>query len=216
MLTLSCSRRASTRCWWARYGATIGGVKFKSAASNFVQKSQGGIVGLGVTGGRTSDELDTGETITLSWATGLTITSFAVGLLFNRPEYADWAQIAQVRTWNGQQQVGMGWLSVYATNDALASYTGTGFGSVTNLPLAVYGGGGGWRVDNPFGDAPITHLEFTALASAVCGATCVCTNQPDYVLSSVNATVPEPASYGLVKAGLGVLGVATRRCKPGD
>lgn len=194
-------------------GSTIGSVQFNSSAGNFVQKSQGGIGGLGVTAGRTSDELDTGETITLNWATGLKITHFAVGLLFNGPEYADWAEIAQVTAWNGQQQVGLGLLQVHATNDVLATFTGTGFGSVSNLSLTVAGAGGGWRVDNPFGDTQVTRLEFTALASAVCGTASACTNQSDYVLSSVTATVPEPDSYGLALAGLGALGWVARRRK---
>ncbi len=192
-------------------GATIGGVQFSSAAGNFVQKSQGGISGLGVTGGRTSDELDTDETITLSWATGLKITSFSVGLLFNGPEYADWAEIAQVTAWNGDRQIGVGLLMVDADNDTLATFIGTGFGSVGNLAPAVGGDGGAWKVDNPFGDARVTRLQFTALTSEVCRLGSVCTNQSDYVLSSVTA-VPEPGSYGLVLAGLGALGfVAGRR-----
>ena len=96
-------------------GATVGGVSFASASGSFIQKSQGGISGLGVTGGRTADVLDVGETITMSWATGLKVTSFSVGLLFNGPEYGDWAEIAQVTAWNGQQQIGLGLLRVDAT-----------------------------------------------------------------------------------------------------
>lgn len=193
-------------------GATIGGVSFASAAGNFVQKSQGGISGLGVTGGRTGDEIDIGETITLSWAAGLKITSFSVGLLFNGPEYGDWAEVAQVTAWNGQQQVGVGLLKVHATDDAIATFTGTGFGSVANLAPAVEGGGGGWKVDNPFGDALVTRLQFTALQSEVCGQRS-CTNQSDYVLSSVTA-VPEPGTYAMLLAGLGALGFVARRRKP--
>lgn len=192
-------------------GSTIGGVSFASAAGNFVQKSQGGISGLGVTGGRTNDEIDIGETVTMSWAAGLKITSFSVGLLFNGPEYADWAEVGQVTAWNGQQQVGLGLLKVHATDNATATFTGTGFGSVTNLATAVDGGGGGWKVDNPFGDTLVTRLQFTALASDVCGQRS-CTNQSDYVLSSVTA-VPEPGTYAMLLAGLGALGFVARRRK---
>ena len=83
-----------------------------------------------------------------------------------------------------------------------ATFTGTGFGSVANLALAVEGGGGGWKVDNPFGDAMITRLQFIALTSDVCGQRS-CDNQSDYVLSSVSA-VPEPSTYAMFLAGLGV------------
>lgn len=192
-------------------GATIGAVSFASAAGNFVQKSQGGISGLGVTGGRTGDEIDIGETVTMSWAAGLKITSFSVGLLFNGPEYGDWAEVAQVTAWNGQQQVGLGLLKVDATDNTAATFTGTGFGSVGNLAPAVEGGGGAWKVDNPFGDAQVTRLEFTALSSTVCG-TSSCTNQSDYVLSSVTA-VPEPGTYSMLLAGLGAMGFVAKRRK---
>lgn len=191
-------------------GATIGAVSFASAAGNFVQKSQGSISGLGVTGGRTGDEIDTNETITMSWIAGLNITSFSVGLLFNGPEYGDWAEVAMVTAWNGQQQVGTGLLKVDATNNTLATFTGTGFGTVTNLAPAVEGSGAGWKVDNPFGNANVTRLVFTAVDSTVCGTTSRCTNQSDYVLSSVTA-VPEPGAYALALAGFGVLGFMARR-----
>jgi len=194
-------------------GATIAGVSFASAAGNFIQKSQGGISGLGVTGGRTGDEIDIGETITLSWVAGLKITSFSVGLLFNGPEYGDWAEVAQVTAWYGQQQVGLGVLQVHATDNTIATFTGTGFGSVTNLAPAVDGGGGAWKVDNPFGDELITRLQFTALESTLCGTGYkTCNNQSDYVLSSVTA-VPEPGTYAMLLAGLGALGFVAKRRK---
>ena len=191
-------------------GATIGGVSFASAAGNFIKKSQGGFSGLGVTGGRTGDEIDTNETITLSWAAGLTISGFSVALLFNGPEYNDWAEVAKVTAWNGEQKVGVGLLKVDATNNTLATFTGTGFGSVSNLAPAVEGGGGAWQVLNPFGNAQVTRLVFTAFDSTVCGTQSRCTNQSDYVLSSVTA-VPEPGAYALAAAGLGVMGFIGRR-----
>jgi hypothetical protein len=193
-------------------GAVIGGVTFASASGKFITKTKAGISGLGVTGGRTNDEIDIRETVTMTWVQGLKITSFAVGVLYNGPEFGDWAETAQVRAWNGDMLVGTGVLQVDATNNTLASFTGTGFGSVTNLSPATESQGGGWRVDNPFGHAHVTKLEFTALESTLCG-TQSCTNQSDYTLSSVTA-VPEPGTYAMLLAGLGALAFMAKRRKP--
>jgi hypothetical protein len=191
--------------------ATVGGVTFTSASGNFVVKSQAGFSGLGVTGGNTGDEIDIRETVTLSWANALAIKSFAVGVLFNGPEYGDYAEIAQVTAYNGASVVGMGQLQVHALQDSVASFSNTGSGAASNLSPAVNGLGGAWSVTNPFGNAAITKLEFTALPSSLCGQQS-CGNQSDYTLSSVTA-VPEPESHALMLAGLAALGVVARRAR---
>jgi hypothetical protein len=195
-------------------GGVIGGVTFASAAGKFKTKTAGtpSISGLGVTGGRTGDEIDTDETVTMSWVGGLKITSFSVGVLYNGPEFNDWAEIAQVKAWNGATLVGTGLLQVDATGTTSAGFTGTGFGTVSNLSPATAAGGGGWKVDNPFGHAQITKLEFTALTSALCADDQKCSNQSDYILSSVTA-VPEPGTYAMLLAGLGALGFMAKRRK---
>lgn len=194
--------------------AVVGGVDFSATASHappndFIVKTLFGQSGLGVTGGRTGDEIDIDEQITMSWTGGLAIKSFSVAVLFNGPEYGDWAEIAQVTAYNGVTLVGTGMLQVDASADHLASFTGTGFGSVTNLALADNAHGGAWSVANPFGNAAITSLVFTAVTSNLCGNPS-CTNQSDFTLSTVTA-VPEPESVALMLAGLGSLGWVLRR-----
>lgn len=195
-------------------GSTIGGVTFASASGKFITKTRGtpSISGLGVTGGRTNDEIDIGETVTMNWVGALQIKQFSVGVLYNGPEFGDWTETAQVKAYNGATLLFTGVLQVDATGTTGASFNGTSFGTVTNLSPATHSGGGGWRVDNPFGNAQVDKLVFTALTSTLCG-TNSCTNQSDYTLSSVTA-VPEPGTYAMLLAGLGALGFMAKRRKP--
>ncbi len=192
--------------------ATVGAVNFTSTPGNFITKTVFGSTGLGVTGGRTGNEIDIGESIALSWANGQVIKSFSVSVLFNGPEYKDWAEIAQVKAFHGATLIGTGMLQVDAVADNVATFSGTGFGGVSNLALADSSHGGAWAVSNPFGNASVTRLEFTALTSGLCGYR-GCSNQSDYTLSSVTA-VPEPETLALMLAGLVAVGFAARRCHP--
>ena len=189
---------------------TVNGVNFASAPGDFIVKNLNGFSGLGVTGGRTGDEIDIGETVTMSFAAQV-VSDFSVAFLYNGPEFGDWREIAQVTAYNGASVLGIYTLTV--DNDgALPGATWSGTGTVGNLSLPTDSGGGSWRVSgNPFGNASITGLQFTALTSGLCQS--VCDNQSDYALSSVNA-VPEPETYALMLAGFGAIGFVARRRRP--
>ncbi len=188
---------------------TVNGVAFSSAPGDFIVKNLNGFSGLGVTGGRTGDEIDIGETVTMSFASQV-VSDFSVAFLYNGPEFSDWREIAQVTAYNGAAISGIYTLTVGNDGD-IPGATWSGTGTVINLSLPTDTGGGSWRVSgNPFGNAAITGLQFTALTSALCQS--ACDNQSDYALSSVNA-VPEPETYALMIAGLGTLGFVSRRRK---
>jgi PEP-CTERM motif len=186
---------------------TVNGVSFSSTPGDFIVKNLNGFSGLGVTGGRTGDEIDIGETVTMSFAAQV-VSDFSVAFLYNGPEFGDWREIAQVTAYNGAAILGTYTLTV--DNDgASPGATWSGTGTVSNLSLPTDAGGAFWRVSgNPFGGAAITGLQFTALTSGLCQSQC--DNQSDYALSSVNA-IPEPETYALMIAGLGALGFVARR-----
>ena len=188
---------------------TVNGVTFTSTPGDFIVKNLNGFTGLGVTGGATGDEIDIGETVTMSFAAQV-VTDFSLVFLYNGPEFGDWREIAQVTAYNGDLVSGIYTLTV-GNDGAVPGATWSGMGTVSNLSLPTDTGGGFWSVaGNPFGDATITGLSFTALTSGLCQSQC--SNQSDYALSSVNA-VPEPETYALMLGGLGALGFVARRRK---
>jgi len=188
-----------------------------SAAKFSVKPEQGGIQGVGVSplhgSERTPGEIDIGEYIKGTFSTGVVIHDFSVGLLFNGPEYADVNEKAKITVVfaDSTRQT----FTLTATGNTTAVWTGGG--TVTNLSPAIEALGGAWDIKDPFGTKSVRSIYFGA-QTGTCGTgpnRGACTNQSDYTFNSITAvtSVPEPETYALMLAGLGLVGAVARRRK---
>ena len=182
------------------------GVGSPFVASQFEFKgAQGGYQGVGVKGA-TAGEVDNGEYINAAFGANLGLSSIKFGLLFDGPEYGDVNEQVQVSAIYSDNSVH----TFVLTATGATSATWTGLGLVANLSAATQNAGGVWDVQNPFGNNSIKSLSLTALPGVCGSAGGACNNQSDFTLISVTA-VPEPETYAMLLAGLGLMGTIVRR-----
>jgi hypothetical protein len=183
-------------------------------SSAFKQKSQAGITGVGIAGGRTDGEIDIGETLTGTFSKEVIVSSINLALLFDGPEYGDVKEVAKLLVTFADDINNPAEYFLTATGIHTAAWTGEG--TVTSIGSgAVDGGTGAWQLDNPFGTRSIQSIQFTAMKGYPYTNCRTCSNQSDYTF--VNMTVipvPEADMSAMMFAGLLVVGgLAARRMK---
>jgi hypothetical protein len=193
----------------------VDGDGFESFASGIMDtKLAGPYTGVGVAGGRTSGEIDIGtsstqgEFITLNFDQEQVVSGFRIGLLYNGPEYGDVKEVARI---TADDQI---YYLRATSTEGVAQWLDSSWTVLSQIKYeygTLQGQGAVINMVNPFGNALIGSLTFEAVRGhCYSGA---CNNQSDYNLVNVSTVtpVPEPSTYALMFAGLGVVGFMARR-----
>jgi hypothetical protein len=191
----------------------VDGNGFVSFASGVMDtKLAGPYTGVGVAGGRTNGEIDiNGEFITLNFDQEQIVSGFRIGLLYNGPEYGDVKEVARV---TADDQV---YYLRATSTEGLAQWVDSSFNLLSNVRYEYgtrMGQGAVINMVNPFGNMLVGSLTFEAVRGACYSG--LCTNQSDYNLVNVTTVtpVPEPSTYALMFAGLGLVAWVARRRRP--
>lgn len=229
-LLLSFSLLATTHSAYALTTGTVVGSDFVNGQSSyattfsdgtiatftgsnvFQKKSQDGITGVGIAGGRTAGEIDIGETLTGSFSKEVIVSSLNLALLFDGPEYNDVKEVAKMLV----SFADGGTASYYLTATGVHTAAWTGEGTVLSIGSgAVNGGTGAWQINNPFGTRSVDSIVFTAVKGYPMSSCHSCDNQSDYTFVSMTVmAVPEAHTSAMVFAGLLMIGgLAARRMK---
>lgn len=183
-----------------------------TGSAAFQKKTQAGITGVGISGGRTNGEIDIGETLTGSFSKEVIVTSLNLALLFDGPEYNDVKEVAKMLV----SFADGGTASYYLTATGVNTAAWTGEGTLLSLGNgAVDGGTGAWQINNPFGFRSVDSIVFTAVEGYPKSNCPNCGNQSDYTLMSMTVIpVPESHTSAMMFAGLLMLaGLTARRMK---
>jgi hypothetical protein len=184
------------------------GATFAAHGGKLVVKNEWGVQGVGVSGGRTNDEIDIGEKITATFTQAVRVTGIQLAYLYDGPEFDDVQERAKITATFADLST--------RTFDLVAKYqhsfSWTGLGDVMGPKSNIDKNGGFWSLTDPLGDSLIKSLSFTAVAG-ICGNG-RCINQSDFALAGIaTAPVPEPETYALMLAGLAGVGFMARRRK---